>query len=503
MDQNLFNISPDALHALKCKKSLYFFLKESWNVITPSPFIDSLYIRPFCDETQRRIEMIGNDIPREDSGWIISMPPASTKSLVMNFAACWSWISFPHLRILFASHNTSKAHEDAVVRRKLITSELYQKYFSIALADDQNLKSKFSNEHNGSMSSTSVDASVLGSHYNLIIGDDIQTIQDVKSEVERNKVNEFATAFLESRTGNNPSTQIWYIMQRLHVKDVVSYLESTGNKYARLTLPAEQTSDVSPAEFNNYYVDGLLDPVRLNREVLEAKCTTLGPSNYNAQFLQAPGDDENAIIKESSFDIISPEDFATLHTSEAVNFYCDGAYTSSRKNDPTAALAGCLIKQRAYIVGLFQRWLEFPELKKELISFCYQNGYSNRSRVFIEPKASGLSLIQDFKNSDINAIASPAPKDSKEDRLIGISARVEAKKIVLVRGSWNRKFLNEVCGHSKHDDIKDALCMLVNNLVSANKGYGTYKNKIGWVGGESSSAADRINKIINWDKGQF
>jgi predicted phage terminase large subunit-like protein len=472
MDQSPFNISAEAIHVQKCKKSLYYFLKSNWNVITPTPFIDSPYIKAFCDEAQRRIEMMGKAIPKEDAGWIVNICPATTKSLVCSiFGPAWAWINYPKLRILCCSHNSTKANEFAVECRRLIKSEEYQKHFPITFLDDQDIKSKFTNEFNGSRSATSVDASVLGGHYDWIIADDLQTIDDVKSEGERNKVNAYATSFLGTRTGNNSATQTWFVMQRLHVNDLVSYLDSTGNNYAKLVLPAEQTSDVFPASFNDYYVDGLLDPIRLNRKELDTKSNL---ESYFAQYLQCPGDNSDSILKEVSFEIISQEEFDKLRKAEPVHTYVDGAYTANRKNDPTAALAGCLIDNRAYVTDLLEVWAEFPELKRKLIAFSYKNYPTNRSKMFIEPKGPGLSLISDLKFSDINAVSSPAPKDSKQDRLLGIQARVEAMKVVLVQGAWNSKFINEVCGMSRHDDVKDCLCMLVNDLINNKKNNGRY-----------------------------
>jgi predicted phage terminase large subunit-like protein len=460
------------------------------------------YIKPLCDLIQKKIDAIGTGTKKESDS-IFCLPPASSKSLIMSiFALPWAWINYPKIRFLGVSHNSTKANEFAAQSRRLIESIPYQKYFPLQLLDDQNTKGNFQNEHNGSRSATSIGANVLGSHYDWIVSDDLETTQDCKSESERTKVNEYATAFLPSRLGNQPHAQIFYVMQRLHIADLVSYLDSTGIKFDKVILPAEQTGNILPVEFNEYYQDGLLDNARLTHEYLEGKREIQGNAHFNAQYLQNPGDDEDAVLKESDFDIISWEEFEKIRTTEAFHTFVDGAYTASKKNDPTAALTACVINNRAYIVGLFEDWLEFPDLKKKLRTYLYDHGYSSRSGVYIEPKGPGLNLIADYKETDINARPGLNPTTDKADRLLAIQQRIQCRKVVLLRASWNRKFLNQVSGQAKHDDIKDALCMLVHQLVPQGKGGGKYSMSFAdgtrIVTGEGKPVPPKATKYTNW-----
>lgn len=108
--------------------------------------------------------------------------------------------------------------------------------------------------------------------------------------------------------------------------------------------------------------------------------------------------------------------------------------------------------------------MKFPDLCRFLPVYVRDNGYTRRSTLRIEPKANGLSVIDQLKEStDLNVTATPTPKDSKETRLNAVSPYVESGRVYLVDGDWNDLFIDEVCGFpaKPHDEFVDLLCYSV------------------------------------------
>ena len=131
---------------------------------------------------------------------------------------------------------------------------------------------------------------------------------------------------------------------------------------------------------------------------------------------------------------------------EPIIFFVDTAYTEKTSNDPTDILSSCFIffyiynffffiGNNIYIVCAKKVNMKFPELCRFLPSYVRDNGYGKGSSVRIEPKANGLSVIdQLYESTDLNVVSTPSPKESKETRLNAASPYVESGRVYLVGG---------------------------------------------------------------------
>lgn len=128
----------------------------------------------------------------------------------------------------------------------------------------------------------------------------------VLSEAERKTASDFLTQVIPSRRmrgarGDVCATML--IMQRLGVEDPTDVMLKIAQKEGaapvrHICLPAEITDDVSPKALRRYYESfnedagedskGLMDPVRLNRRVLNEQRSILGEWGYAGQYLQKP-----------------------------------------------------------------------------------------------------------------------------------------------------------------------------------------------------------------------
>jgi predicted phage terminase large subunit-like protein len=100
--------------------------------------------------------------------------------------------------------------------------------------------------------------------------------------------------------------------------------------------------------------------------------------------------------------------------------------------------------------------------------FAQANGYGASSSIRIEPKANGISVIDQLREgTKLNITRTPTPTDSKETRLNAASPTVECGRVVLVIDSWNDEFVGEVCGfpNKPHDEYVDLLCYAIDYHV--------------------------------------
>ena len=148
-----------------------------------------------------------------------------------------------------------------------------------------------------------------------------------------------------------------------------------------------------------------------------------------------------------------------------VNFIIDPAYTANEKNDPSALLAYIYQDNKWQIIDCVNVYKEFPDLIKFIPQWVTKNGYTNRSRIYVEPKASGKSIVQTLhKDTGLNIREDKPPSKDKVARVQDISASLESGRVSLLKGDWNEEFLQQLVmfPSAKHDDMVDCLVMAVN-----------------------------------------
>jgi predicted phage terminase large subunit-like protein len=151
----------------------------------------------------------------------------------------------------------------------------------------------------------------------------------------------------------------------------------------------------------------------------------------------------------------------------------DTAYTDSAKNDPSGVIATCKIGNNLYITAA-QKWqLNFPNLIRAIPPYVQAHGYTLSSTIRIEPKANGLSVIDQLKeNTKLNITKTPTPTESKEQRLNAVSPYIECGRIYLVTGAWCQDFVDEIAGFpaKSHDEYVDLIAYAIDyHLKARNK----------------------------------
>ena len=457
----------------ECRKSFFFFVKTFWDVIIKEEPRYNWHIPFLCDELQKLSVSI---VARQPKPYdlIVNIPPGTTKSTIVTIMwPVWLWTQDPTLRIITNSYSGGLSIEHATKSKDIIQSDKFRILFpDIIIRKDKSGKQNYENTQTGYRYATSTGATITGFHAHVIINDDPVNPKQAESEPLRVQANEH-TKTLSSRKVDKANTPIVTIMQRLHEEDVTGYmLKKKGENIRHICLPAEDCDAVKPAELRKFYVDGLLDPVRLNRRTLEEAKIDLGSRGYAGQYGQSPSAAGGNIIKEAWFRHIAYADFHAMRFKEPIHFLLDTAYDEKKKktdNDPSGIIAACKIKNSIYIVHAKKVWKSFPDLLRFLPEYMYANGYDDSvSTLRVEPKANGKSVVQQLEDStSLNVTYTPTPTDAKDVRLHAVAPKVECGRVFIVDGEWNEEFIDEVCGFPTkvHDEYVDLLGYAINYFM--------------------------------------
>lgn len=460
------------LNAEKCKRDYYFFLQKFISITIHEEIVYNWHIKFICDKIQEYGRCILERREPPKPYLIINIPPGSTKSTICTqFFPLWLWINDPTIIIIALSYSSSLSLRHAVRSRDVLRSLEFKEYFpEIEAKEDQDAIGSYANTKGGQRISSSIGGTVLGDHGHVLIIDDPLNVENAVSEAERKSANDFIRHTLPTRKKDKKNTPTILIMQRLHEEDPTGMLlDLAPEQVEHICLPAELSPEISPARLAENYTNGLLDEKRLSRQVLDNQRKVLGSIGYAQQYLQKAVPQEGAIIKEKWFKRLSQFHFVNNVKKQGVtmNYYLDTAYTEKQKNDPTGILCVCFFNNLLYLVNYSKQYLEFPELIKFIPTFVHSNGVNAQTRVVIEPKASGLSIGQQLKrDTTLNIIFAPAPKDDKLARATSVTPFIESERCVIVEGNWNEDFINscKIFPNGKHDEEVDLLGMAINEV---------------------------------------
>jgi predicted phage terminase large subunit-like protein len=454
------------------RDSYYEFYKDAFRLLHQGEsYDDNWHAKYICDQLQAEAERIYKKEAREKD-LIINIPFRSSKSMMCTVifnAWCWTW--FPSMKFISVSYSASLALEHSTRTRDLIQMEWYQQLWGdvFQLKSDANSKSDYRTDKGGMRKAVGTGGQITGSGADMLLIDDPINPKQAASDVERKNALDFYNHTLFSRL-NQPDIGVRVIvMQRLHEEDLSGHLLKTRpERHRHICIPADLAPQLSPASLKQFYVDGLFWHTRFNRGALSDYKVSLGSKEYAGQLQQLPAPEEGGIIKKEWFGIKKAHEVMRNIQFEPIEFFVDGAYTAKTENDPSALLACFRRGADLFILNVAQVWMEFPDLCKHIVKYAMINGYNHTSRIKIEPKASGISLVQSIRSSTgLNVMEAQNPDNDKVTRLNSVAPIIEARRIWLIEGDWNDDFISEVTTfpNAKHDDRVDVLVMSINELL--------------------------------------
>lgn len=442
-----------------CEDSLYEFLKQSWKFIDASTFTEGWPIEAIAEHLQA---VVDGDIRR----LIINIPPRMGKSSITSCAfPAWTWTqpaktptSGPGVQFLHASYAQQLALRDSVKCRRLIESPWYQSMWGdrFKLTSDQNTKTRFDNDQNGSRLSTSVGSALTGEGGSIIVVDDPNAAQEAFSEATIATTIDWWDSALSTRL-NDPKTGAFVVIQqRLSEEDLTGHILSKDiGEWTHLCLPMKyewrrhsvtsigwedprgltnegeslvlvaddgERIPASPeAEIElEKREDTLLWPERFGPREVTILEKQLGPWAAAGQLQQRPEPKGGGIIKREWWQTWEPANYPTMDLIIAT---LDTAYTTKTENDPSAMTVWGIFSSDVNVMAPNQAGLRggsrveysrsYTEVApKVMLMYAWQGRYELHDLVskvaetcremkvdqlLIENKAAGHSVAQEIR----------------------------------------------------------------------------------------------------------
>lgn len=469
----------------KCKKSYYHFFLEFWPVIEAEKLADNWHIEYLCNELQDIAERVFRREPLEHN-LIINISPGETKSTISTIMfPVWCWVNDPTLRIITASYSKDLAMYHATKSRDIIRSDKFQQLFGdeFQVRKDMDAKSVYGNDQGGQRITASVGSTITGKHAHIIIADDPLSSDQAKSDVEREKANDWMGKTLSSRKVDMKLTPTVLVMQRLHEVDPTSEQARKWGKVDQLRwlrLPADDRYKILPPELeDNYTKSGnmrVMNPYRKPEKVIKGMEAEMTATDASGQLGQDPQPAEGNKLKKAwfaqRFSLFELEELARIRGHKIVwNATLDGAYTKITKNSATGVLIWAIYQNKLYLRDYREWHLEFHDLMRELPPFISQY-FTTQSTCYVEPKAIGKSLVQVIRNKGLfNIIEDKLPEgitqmQGKELRVDRSTPFIRAMNLWLMDGIDWQPFIDQCATfpNAAHTDLVDTLTMAVEKI---------------------------------------
>jgi predicted phage terminase large subunit-like protein len=250
-------------------------------------------------------------------------------------------------------------------------------------------------------------------------------------------------------------------MQRLHQNDPTGdWIEnSKEGTYKHICLPADCSEGqiVLPEVVKEKYVDQLLDPVRLPRELLEQRRKWMGEYGYACQYDQQPIPRSGGMflvdrLKVGHVDPSDPVVYAVRYWDKAVSIKKTACYTVGVKLGKTRA-------GRFYIMDVIRGRWDSDARERLIKSTAEMDGKSVLVGIEMEPGSGGFeSAMSTLRNLAGFRVKIDKADTHKETRAEPFSTQVNGYNVTLVPGAWNTEYISELqyFPNSKYKDQVDA-----------------------------------------------
>lgn len=243
--------------------------------------------------------------------------------------------------------------------------------------------------HKGRYFATGVGGALTGKSVDIgIIDDPVKNMQEARSPTTRAFIESWYNTVFSTRLSAKSGQLI--MMTRWHINDLVGYLKAKNKDNERLKVLTFKAIDD----------DGraLVPSLHPIDQLLEMKAT-MSAAEWSALYQQNPIVDGGNLIHTNKFNRVT-----SFPSSFAYSFItADTAFSEKKKADGSAFLHFGVSGEKVYVLNGYWKQVTFPNLRRDLKSFYLQakERTPNLSCVYIENKASGISLIQQLKEDGL------------------------------------------------------------------------------------------------------
>lgn len=444
-----------------CRRSLYEFVKEAWHIVEPAhDFVEGWHIQAICEH----LEAVTRG---EIRNLLVNMPPRHMKSLgVSVFWLPWVWANHPEKRFLYSSYDSKLATRDSVRSRRIIQSDWYQSRWGdvFNLTGDQNVKTRFENDHTGIRISTSVGGSGTGEGGDFVVCDDPHSVDEAYSEKKRRAAIRWWDNVMSTRLDDPKTGSKVVVGQRVHHQDLSAKLKDRSD-WEHLLLPSEYEPDrncQTSIGWEDPRDEGgaLLWPDRYGPEEIDSAKEDLGSWGFASQHQQRPTPREGGFFSRDWFDIVEqlPD-----HKSIRIVRYWDKAGTQGDGNYSAGVKMARVVTQqdevKYFVLHVIRGQWSPGKREKIMETTAKMDGKDVVVWVEQEPGSAGKESAQNtVDNLDGFTVRVEKVTGSKQLRADSFAAKSEAGRVILLQGPWNDIYLDELqqFPNSDYNDQVDA-----------------------------------------------
>lgn len=440
------------------------FKRQTWPGYRHSYHLDCL--DRVLERVVLYIESKGKD-PRGIKNLAISIPRRYGKSTTAECCAEWFLGRNPNYRLMVACYGTSLATKMSKSIRNRLRSPQYQKIFPhIKLSGDSKSAQMWDLEgYDGGCNAMSLSGSATGFGFHFLIVDDpIRNRKDAESQTVRDAVSaELRDSVISGANARHAG--IIMIGTRWHGDDPIGrILSEEGDDWVVFRLPAIIDKPYTVLDHDG----GILYERQPDEALWEEKHTLeelrdiqmkVGPYSWASLWQQEPIEAQGNVFKREWMLTIPKESVPELRM---VVRSWDLAMSDKDSADFTAGVkVGIDDEGNLYILDVFRARVEFGDLHDTLLTVMQYDGADVHQGI---EKAGYMSRVIESLVSDNRAhryAISPLTVDKdKLTRSLPVASRFSANKAFIVKGGWNKNYIEELVAFSgkgsKHDDQVDA-----------------------------------------------
>lgn len=396
----------------RCEADFTFFARYFFKVRKSSKFIFSEHHQILCDHL---MSVYRGDI----TNLIINMPPRYSKTeLVVVLFSAWCFMKNPRCEFMHLSYADSLASDNSdAIRSVVLSAEFQQLWPHITIKPHKNSKHAWSTEQGGVFFARAAGGQVTGFgagrmdecdgdefvFSGALMVDDPLKPDDARHDTIREGINRRWDETIKSRR-NSPRTPTIVIMQRIHEKDFTAMLlADTEHKWVHLSLPA-LIDEGLPTERALWPAKHTVEQLKAMRDKKNDRGDTnpIARAMFNSQMQQEPASIEGNLLKASWWRYYASKE-EVIQRCTFFFYTADTAYTKNTANDPSSIMLwGAERGKRLYLLDRITGHWEFPALLQHAKAFSLQQ---EGARMYVEAKASGLSLIQTLRKAGVKAQA--------------------------------------------------------------------------------------------------
>jgi predicted phage terminase large subunit-like protein len=452
-----------------CKKDFLSYLLVVFFLINGTKFLLQDFHRIIIRKLQNIVE--GKNKKRNLA---LCLPVGSGKSLIIEYFITWCFARTINCTFCYTSNSDKLINRLSKECKDIIEHAYWQMLFNHPLKKDDRQRINFS--FKGAKNRTGLTAGTTGGAITgldagnpnvegfsgALIIDDPMDAGNARYENARNEVVTFYDEKLATRR-RTPNTPTILVMQRLHLDDLVGWIEQNEPEQWDICKIKALNED-GQSFWEERYPAAELKQIQV-----------VNSFKFQAQYQQEPIASGGSVIKSEWFNYYS---INTPYTYSKIVIAADTAIQVKEHSDFSCFIVGGVtLNNHLHILQIAHDKWEYPDLKTAALSvynnWQFDKRTTSASALFIEDKASGQQLIQDFKRIGLPV----RPIEVTKDKLTRVEEVLDYIAAGLVHLPENRAYgnnnilLSECEAFSrdmshKHDDVVDTLVHLINNTIA-------------------------------------